>query len=106
MTTDFAIAYVKQRMCGNEYTIHFRHLVLQPAKSIKIPAGDQLFILIEPLSDIRIESSTGIFDESEDRTNELQYEHTGEIVITNLSIFTSHVRFIQVIAKNNKLLCP
>jgi hypothetical protein len=109
MTTELALEYIKRRtaeLCyGNDYTMRVRHLVLQPTERRLLNAINQLFILIEPYCDIRIESGVGVFDVSEDNVNELQYEHKGDIAITNNSIFTTHVRFIQVIPKMDKTKC-
>lgn len=106
MTVGFALEYIERVLCNREYLLHFRHLVLQPGETRKLSASDQLILLIEPPCEVRIESDTGVFDLTEDLSNELQYEHTGDITVTNLSIFINQVRFIQVIPKNKKLLCP
>lgn len=109
MTTNLALEYISKRVCelgyGSNYTIRLRHLVLQPAEERKISIHNQLFVLIEPYCDMRIESDGGIFDLSEDMANELQYEHRGDITITNHSIFINPVRFIQVIPKFCKAPC-
>ncbi|MEP7374723.1 MAG: hypothetical protein ABI675_15110 [Chitinophagaceae bacterium] len=101
MTVSLALEYIPRRMCElgyeNNYHIRFRHLLLMPGEERAIAAYNQLFILIEPTSDMRIESDVGLFDLSEDMINEFQYEHTGEVHLTNLSPVSGHVRFIQVI---------
>lgn len=104
MTTELALDYIPRRMCemgyGKHYMIRFRHLRLGPAEERRMHGYNQLYILVEPPDDVTVESDNGYFDVSDDRTNELQYEHQGEIVIVNLSPFSNHVRFIQVIPKN------
>jgi len=104
MTVDLAIEYIPRRMCelgyGSSYSLRFRHLRLEPGEVRIEPAYSQLIILVEPPGDVRVESNTGLFDLSEDLSNELQYEHQGEIIITNLSASSGHLRFIQVIPKN------
>jgi hypothetical protein len=109
MNTNFALDFIPKRMCelgfGVDYLIRARHLVLKPNETRKISAHNQLFILIDPYCDIRVESIAGLFDMSEDQANELQYEHRGDIMITNQTIFTNHARFIQVIPKYCKTLC-
>ena len=105
MTVGFALEYIQRNMCNCDYTLSFRHLVLQPGEKRELPAHNQSILLIEPPCDTRVESDTGIFDHSEDLTNELQYEHSGDISITNHSIFLNHVRFIQVIPKNCTTPC-
>jgi len=104
MTTSLALEYIPRRMCElcySDYHIRFRHLLLQQGEERVIAAHNQLFILVEPPNDLRVESTVGIFDLGEDLINELQYEHYGEIVITNRSAFINHVQFIQVIPKLN-----
>ncbi|GAC1599262.1 MAG: hypothetical protein NVS3B8_11840 [Chitinophagaceae bacterium] len=103
MTDILALEYIPKRMCelnyGTDYSIRFRHFVLQPGEGRKVHAYNQLFVLVEPFCDVRIESIAGLFDMSDDQANELQYEHRGDITILNRSIFINHVRFIQVIPK-------
>ncbi len=109
MTTEFASDYIQRRMCelgyGSSYTLRFRHLVLQPGEKRNLSVQNQLFVLVGPLCDLRIESNTGVFDLSEDQANELQYEHSGDVYITNQSLFINHTRFIQVIPKFCKTSC-
>lgn len=103
MTVNLALEYIPRRSCelgyGTLYYIRFRHLLLKPGETRRLSAFGQLFILVEPPNDVRVESNVGIFDLSETMTNELQYEHQGEIIVTNLSPVSSHARFIQVIPK-------
>lgn len=110
MTTGFALDYIPRRMCelghGSQYIMRYRHIVLKPKETKTINAPNQLFLLVDPCGDLRIESTGGLYDQSEDQVNELNYEHRGEIVITNQSIFISHVRFIQVIPQICKKPCP
>ena len=105
MTIAFALEYLQRNMCDCDYSLRFRHLVLQPRETRKLLAHNQSILLIEPSCDVRVESDTGIYDVSEDLTNELQYEHNGDILIINHSIFLNHIRFIQVIPKNCKTPC-
>ena len=109
MTTGFAIDYIPKRMCelgyGDCYIVRYRHLVLQPRETRKIDAAGQLLLLVDPCGDIRVESIAGMYDQSEDQVNEFSYEHRGETVVTNQSIFISHVRFIQVIPQICKNTC-
>lgn len=109
MNIGFAMEYIPKRMCeigyGSDYFIRMRHLVLQPNEQRKITVHNQLFVMIDPYCDLRVESSTGVFDLSEDKANEIQYEHQGDITITNQSIFMNHIRFIQVLPKFCKTPC-
>jgi hypothetical protein len=104
MTIELAIDYIRRRMeelgHGDQYYLRFRHFVLQGKQAITIEAGDQLFILVEPMGTVSIESSFGIYDLTISNTNELQYEHQGHLTLTNYTGRQQHVRFIQVIPKN------
>jgi hypothetical protein len=104
MTIELALKYIPGRMeelgYGTAYNIRFRHFVLLPNEKKTIHAGNQLFILIEPGETVNVESDFGIYDLSIDNTNELQYEHQGNICIRNHASITKHARFIQVIPKN------
>ena len=66
---------------------------------LELKAYNQLMVLIEPSEEVRVESNTGLFDLSEYQVNELQYEHSGKIIIRNLSNAPNHLRMIQVIPK-------
>ncbi|TXJ28239.1 MAG: hypothetical protein E6Q24_05515 [Chitinophagaceae bacterium] len=103
MTTDLALEYIKRRGCelcyGDQYTLRVRHFVLQPNEQRKVDGHNQFFVLIEPYCDLRVESSAAIFDLADSNINELEYEHRGDLLLINQSIFTNHVRFIQVIPK-------
>jgi hypothetical protein len=106
MTIALALEYIPRRMkemgFGTEYYIRFRHYVLQPAEQREIDAYNQLFILVEEAEDVRISSDFGLFDLSEEKTNEQNYEHQGAIMIINEAKHLTHVRFIQVIPKHKK----
>ena len=110
MTSQLAIEYIPKRMCelgyGSQYMIRLRHLVLKPNEIRQMSVHNQLMILIEPYCNVRIESTAGVFDLSEDFVNEMQYEHRGDIKIINYSFFINHVRLIQVIPKFCNKPCP
>ena len=101
MTSALTTEYIARRMQelghGSSYTLRLRHLIIMGGIPFHLQAGNHLFILMEPFSDVRIESSAGLFDMSEVFSPELQYEHRGDITITNATLFPVHVRFIQVI---------
>jgi len=109
MTEELALEYVRRRMCeqgyGDNYTFRVRHLMLQPFEVREIKAHHQFFIVLEPYCNIRVESMTGVFDLSEGMTNELQYEHQGDITVTNQSIFLNNARLLQVIPEDCKSYC-
>lgn len=103
MTTDLALEYIKRRaseQCyGQSYTLRLRHFVLQPYEQRRLDGHNQFFIIIEPYCSIRVESATAVFDIAEDNVNELQYEHQGDILLINQSMFLNHARFIQITPK-------
>lgn len=106
MTVNLALEYIPRRMCelgySSLYHIRFRHLLLKPGEKRRIGGYSQLFLLVEPPNDVRVESLMGMYDLSDHLTNELQYEHQGEITVINLSAVLAHVRFIQVIPKKQQ----
>ena len=109
MTTNLALEYIARRMkelgYGDDYSIQFRHFVLLSKAKLKVHAGNQLFILLEPSESIAVKSDSGVFDVTTENVNELHYEHRGEIRIRNYTVITQHARFIQVIPNENKP-CP
>ena len=106
MTIDTALEYISKRMLemghGKNYLLRYRHLIFRPQEKREIIGYNQIYILIEPTKDIRIESDVGLYDQSEDDANELQYEHRGAIKITNVSAVLNNVRFIQAIPINKE----
>jgi hypothetical protein len=104
MTSELALDYIARRMqemgYAKDYLIRFRHILLKLGEAREITAYNQIFLLIEPVHDIRIESDVGLFDLTEDHANEMQYEHRGRILVTNLSFSPINVRFLQAIPIN------
>ena len=106
MTIDLALEYIPKRMMElgygkRDYAIRFRHFILKADEQTNIDAYNQLYILVEETADVSVSSELGLFDLSAPNTNELQYEHQGQIRIQNQSLQIRHVRFIQVIFKTN-----
>ncbi len=106
MTIDLALEYIPKRMielgyAKDEYSLKFRHFVFKANEQKNIDAFNQLYILVEETEDVSVSSELGLFDLSSVTTNEMQYEHQGQIKIKNQSVQTRHVRFIQVIFKTN-----
>lgn len=101
MTSDLALEYIARRMkemgYGKDYLLRFRHILLKVSEVREIIAYNQVFLLIDPMATIRIESDVGLFDLNEDHANEMQYEHRGRIKITNLSLTSTNARFLQAI---------
>lgn len=104
MTSDLALDYVTRRMkemgYGKDYLIRFRHVLLKVNEVRELTAYNQIFLLIDPIASLRIESDVGLFDLNEDSANELQYEHRGRIRLTNLSLSPTNARFLQAIPIN------
>jgi hypothetical protein len=104
MTSDLALEYISRRMkemgFSKNYLLRFRHILLKVSEVREITAYNQIFLLIDPMATIRIESDVGLFDVNEDHANEMQYEHRGRIKITNLSLSPTNARFLQAIPIN------
>lgn len=91
---------MKEMGYSKNYLLRFRHLLLKVSEVREITAYNQIFLLIDPVATIRIESDVGLFDVNEDHANEMQYEHRGRIRITNLSPTPTNARFLQAIPIN------
>lgn len=106
MTSDLALDYISRRMqemgYGKKYLLRFRHVLLKVNEFRELTAYNQIFLLIDPIATIRIESDVGLFDLNEYGANELQYEHRGRIKISNLSLSPTNARFLQAIPINNE----
>jgi len=104
MTIALAIEYIPRRMkdlgFGSDYYLRFRHFVLQANEKIEVEAHNQYFILVDEVPDVTISSDFAFYDLSDPTTNEQQYEHQGNISISNYAPQRTHIRFIQVIPKN------
>lgn len=104
MTIAVAIEYLPRRMRqlgygADEYYFRFRHLVLQPLETVEFEFYKEFFLLVEDISNVNIESYTGMFDLDYPAINELQYEHQGLVTVKNKGDYVNHVHFIQVIPK-------
>jgi hypothetical protein len=97
---ELAARRMKDRGIGTEYYTYFGHYVLQPNASMEIDAYNQLFILLDDVSDISIASDFGFYDLSDLTANELNHEHSGSIFINNYSATITHIKFLQIIPKN------
>lgn len=104
MTVQFALAYIPLRMrelgYQDQYTVRWRHVLLDVNETKTIVANNELYLLIEPSSHITVKSRFGIYDMSVDNITELQYEHRGHIDIRNNLPTTQWVLFIQVIPRH------
>lgn len=82
-----------------DYLLRFRHLILNGNEIRDLSAKSELFILLSPVSMVRVFSRSGVYDTTS-QLNEAQYVHSGEITVTNLDKGLVHVKFLQVIPKN------
>jgi hypothetical protein len=102
MNSELLMDYIKQRceeLGIKQYNYRLRHYVLPPKGKTFISAANQLFILTEPTEMVLINSDSGVYDLSTGNSNELQYEHKGEINMQNYSSVIRHIIFVQVIPK-------
>ncbi len=103
MTIGFALDYIPrmlQEQGVKNYITYYRHLRVTADSSISIKGTEHHYLLIDPVEEITVESRKGIFDVNLTTLNELQYHHTGEIIISNThAIRDQLVRFIQVVPK-------
>lgn len=103
MDASIVVEYIRKRMIelgyGDNYYLRIRHIVLHAAEIFELGGSDHLYILMEQVEGVTIESTFGYFDLGDTGSNELQYEHQGKIKITNYSTDICHVRFLQAIPK-------
>jgi hypothetical protein len=105
MNTDLALSLIESRMrdmgyTPKDYSISFKHYVLQGNERREIEAYNELYFLEHDPEDVSIQSDFGFYDLSFQQANELKYEHQGSISLRNLSGLINHIRFIQVILKH------
>lgn len=105
MTEGLAIEIAEQMMrergvgCEN-YLLRYRHLVLGVSETRQVSGKSDLYILLSPVSQVRVFSRSGVYDTIA-LLNEVQYVHTGEFTVSNLDQAIAHVKFLQVIPKND-----
>ena len=101
MTVGFALDYIEKRMqalgYGRNYLLKFRHLVLGPLEERKVKAYNEYHLLIEENNQLKITSDFGLYDLNANTSNEMQYEHFGQIRIKNKGEAMTSAKFIQVI---------
>jgi hypothetical protein len=108
MNTDLAIEYIRKKMKAlgyqDYYHLEYRQLNLRPLKTIMIDVQDQFVLFVDGLSTLlRIESESGIYDQSDIGINELTHIHRGQIKITNSSTVYKFLGMIQVMPISNNL---
>lgn len=100
MDTAIAMDYIAKRMAELgyiKYYVRLRHFVLAPGEIRAINGSKDVYLLVQPVQQITINSDFGFYDLLATTANELQYEHTGKIMIVNYSADPNHVRMIQAI---------
>lgn len=106
MTEEIAIAVVKKRMqergyAEEDYCISYKQFVLQGEEVLEIGAyGAEWYMLTKEVDSVKITSDMGMYDLTSILTNELLYEHEGNIRIENYSSDMVYVPMIQVTPMN------
>jgi hypothetical protein len=126
MNLAFAMDYIPRRMremgYGENYLTRYRHLrvgsesggyvgagggvggaaVITVGSTITVKAHNQIWLFIEPITNIVVESDKGVFNLADNTINEQQHEHSGVIKITNNTTSVVYALFLQVIPLNRK----
>lgn len=102
MNSAIVIDYIKKRMSelghGDDYSLCLKHFVIASGGLVAFEAPNQLLVLIEPVEMVQIQSDNGLYDLSITYSNELQYEHTGNVRMQSYAGDRAiHVRFVQAI---------
>lgn len=108
MTINFAIEFISRRMrelgYGDKYVFRLRHFVLTNRQSITVDAhAGEFFLIAADTTSVRVDSDAGLYDRGDSTTNELLYEHHGEITITNKTTALNFIKMIQVIPQNKSI---
>src|SRR5258705_4655761 len=101
MTFEFALEYIPRRMKelghGTEYHLRLKYFNLAPIEVRTLEAYNQLIILVEVGSNMKVESEMGMIDYTDINLRDYQFEHTGLVTITNKWEGYNNLQFIQVI---------
>nr|WP_294860127.1 hypothetical protein [uncultured Fluviicola sp.] len=101
LAIEIAEKMMRERGIGcDDYLLRFRHLILGIGETRPVSAKSDLFLLLSPVSLVRVYSRSGVYDTTIS-LNEAQYVHTGNFTVANLDTkAVVHVKFLQVIPKN------
>ncbi len=103
MQTEWLEHYLAVRMAElgyREYFLRLRHFALAPGERLEIRPQDELVMITDYPTDIRVRSESGRFDLGPGETGELQREHQGLIQVHNYSgLAIRHLSILQVIPK-------
>lgn len=118
MRAELAIFILQERIKehgAKAYEIYLRHFSIGAHDVVKIQTRGDIWLLVDeqyiynakdPVypagTALKIESETGIFDAFNLKQSELEHEHSGEIIVTNLSNADQHFFFLQATPKNKK----
>jgi len=87
MTEGMALELAKQTMkelgVGENYLIRFRHFQIPPSSKIELKSQNELLIIIKPFKYLKVYSKAGIYNELDNRINEMQYIHRGVTTLIN-----------------------
>ena len=102
LAIEIAERMMRERGVGcDDYLLRFRHLILGIGETRPISAKSDLYILLSPVPLVRVLSRSGVYDTTV-LLNEAQYVHTGNFTVANLETkAVVHVKFLQVIPKND-----
>lgn len=106
MTEQFILGYVPERIKQlgyNRYHLRYRSMMVKQHSSIRIPAYNELFFIIDDPEGLIVESDYGVYDTTSNQVlpiYENTLQHRGEIVISNPAAGDRKIKFIQVIIVN------
>lgn len=103
MSEQFILQFIPKRVKQLGYTnyhLRYRDLVVDGNKSIRIPAYNELYFIVDDPSGLVVESDYGLYDSSDDPIEESVHQHRGEITITNSKSVKRRIKFIQLIIVN------
>ncbi len=101
MNPQIALEYAQRKLkelnVNENYTLDFRHIIVQDKKIIQVEATNQFYYLVDGYATtFRITSDTGVYDLTDTKLSELKHEHTGVITIQNRVTPILHLQFIVV----------
>lgn len=103
MTEGAAIEIIKCQMLelgvGENYILRYRHLKLAPSEKRILKGENNLYVIIDFPTRLKVESKAGIFDMADKQINEQQHIHRGVITVLNQIADYTDAKFIQVIPK-------
>jgi len=95
---------IAQRITEKGYSVQksqivYRDIALPARASKAFNAYNQLWMLIDDVAGIKIESSYGMYNLSNIVADEQQHEHTDQITIENLTSQATQIKMYQIILK-------